>query len=940
MRTTLRLIFFLSGVSALIFETLWFRLAGLSLGNGVWSASLVLAAFMGGIALGNALIARYGNRVLRPLMVYVVLELAIGIAGIAVVAALPQSPGFLGPLLGGLMDTPWLLNLVRLTIGFGLLVVPTTAMGATLPVLAQALSRVEPNFGATLGQLYGWNTLGAMLGAIISEVLLIKWLGLLGSGLTAMLLNFLAALLALRLVSADEKPLAPKATERAPVALSLRSFRYLLVAFSFGAILLALEVVWFRFLLLTHHGTSLIFAAMLTVVLGGIALGGLAAAQAYRFNERSHAWLRHTTALSGMLVVLTYYGFDLFTVHQILHKTTNLEFAAFATFLMFPVSLLSGMTFTMVGRALKDELGTAIRTTGIATLWNTIGAMLGSLCGGFVLLPLAGMERSFFILAAAYGVTALVVPGRSDARSRLAVLSAYASVGLVVVCLFFFPFGLMQRSFFKMVMVGHPDHVLIETREGLTETVFYYRDELYGAPYYYRLVTNGFSMSGTNVLAKRYMKLFVYLPLALKGEARNALLISYGVGSTAKALTDSASLSEIDVVDISRDILEMSRIVYADNENPLHDARVHVYVEDGRFFLNATGKRYDLITSEPPPPKIAGIVNLYSQEYFELIRSRLTRGGYATYWLPVHDLEPLDTLSITKAFCNAFQDCSLWAGAGLEWMLMGSKDAERGNSTDGFSAQWNDPKVRPELTALGFEVPAQLGSLFMGDAQLLKELTDNIPPVTDNYPQRISSRLTGEPRRHALYEMLMDENERLERFRRSEFVQRFWPAELREASEPFFRYERMIKNHFTLGLYRAPADPFLWEAVDDVLSNTELKTLPLWLLGSDESVQKIVDILMQTDAHEYEDKIKMELAIRYSAERNYLGALEQLRSYIRGSEKLSIGEYSLYLYLLGKNNMLAEADSVIEGIVPEERGSAEVQSFLKWFAAKFGESGE
>jgi spermidine synthase len=166
------------------------------------------------------------------------------------------------------------------------------------------------------------------------------------------------------------------------------------------------------------------------------------------------------------------------------------------------------------------------------------------------------------------------------------------------------------------------------------------------------------------------------LPLALRSEARDALLISFGVGSTAKALTDSAGLRHIDVVDISREILEMSSIIYPDAGNPLQDKRVDVHVEDGRFFLGTTARKYDLITSEPPPPKVSGVVNLYSREYFTAIREHLNPGGYTSYWLPVYQLEPLDTLAIISAFCAAFDDCSLWAGAGLEWMLLGSNGAD------------------------------------------------------------------------------------------------------------------------------------------------------------------------------------------------------------------------------------------------------------------------
>ncbi len=932
MPATLVLIFFLSGVSALVFEALWFRLAGLALGNSVWSASLVLAAFMGGLALGNALMARLPRRVARPIRLYALLELAIGVGGVTVVLLLPQLPGLLGPALGGIADIPLLLNGVRLATAFAILVIPATAMGATLPVLTQALSRADANFGANLGKLYGWNTLGAMLGVISTEVFLVPRLGMVGSGLAAMALNGSAALIALRLSNACEADAAPsQEPPRAAPGLSWRTYRFLAVGSLSGAVMLALEVVWFRFLLLSHRGTGLIFALMLAVVLAGIALGGLAAARLFRVDEHAYRWLRHVSAASATLVVLTYYGYDLFTIYQIQHTTTLGVFIAFATFLMLPVAVLSGAAFTMVARGIKDELGSSMRTAGTATLANTLGAMLGSLAAGFILLPLAGMELSFFILAMLYGLIALLVPAPAQADPFNA-WSARGAVAAAVACLVLFPFGLMQRSFFVIVEASLPDQTLVAAREGLTETVRYYRRDVFGEPHFHRLVTNGYSMSATTTHAKRYMKLYVYLPLAFKPDAGDALLISFGVGSTAKALTDTPAFESIDVVDISRDILQMSTVIYPGAENPLRDKRVDIHVEDGRFFLNTTAKRYDLITSEPPPPKIAGIVNLYSQEYFELIQSRLKRGGYASYWLPAHQLEVADTLAIIKAFCNAFADCSLWSGGGLEWMLLGSNDAQPERSLTGFSTQWQNPGVRRELVALGFEQPAQLGSLFMADAELLSKLTADAAPVTDNYPLRISSRLVTNPGRVPLYDTLMDERQRLRRFRRSGQIKRIWPAQLLKAAEPYFEYERMIKNHFTQGVYQHQSDPFLWEAIDTVLTETQLTTLPLWLLGTDQDAQNVMTGLLARD--EYQPEFELELALQHVVKRDYDIALAHTENFLRYSNGASVGVSSLYLYLLAKNGLLERAQTIVTNM--QQLGLEEVDSFLVWFTAKFG----
>ena len=370
MRATLALIFFLSGASALIFEALWFRLAGLSLGNSVWSASLVLAAFMGGLALGNALVAKFHNRLSRPVKLYAVLEFTIGISGLFVVILLPLYQGLLGPLLGGLTDTPMILNAVRATIAFATLMVPAVAMGATLPVLVHALSRKDPNFGSNLGFLYGWNTLGAMSGVIVAEVLLVQILGILSTGFVALTCNLLAAAIALRFSEESEAAPAPPEPETR-VTVDGPTRRYIAVAFLSGALMLALEVIWFRFLLLTRDGTSLIFAVMLAIVLGGIAFGGLIAGRLFERDEHAFRWLRHVTAASAALVVLTYWGFDLFAVHGAGQDTSTSEFVLYSLFLMLPVSLLSGVAFTMVNRAVKDSFGASARTTGIATFFNT-----------------------------------------------------------------------------------------------------------------------------------------------------------------------------------------------------------------------------------------------------------------------------------------------------------------------------------------------------------------------------------------------------------------------------------------------------------------------------------------------------------------------------------------------------------------------------------------
>ena len=671
-------VFFVSGAAALLFEHVWFRKAGLLFGNGVWASSIVLSSFMAGLALGNALAARLAGRVRRPLLAYAAAETAVGGAGVLLVLVLPALPALLAPVLRPYLDSPFVLNSLRLGLAFALIGLVTTAMGTTLPLLAHALTRSQIQLGTMLGRLYGWNTLGATAGALAGEAWLYDAVGVRATGFLAGGLSLLAA--ALAVVLARGAPSFHPSAQPAgapPQRLRLESQRLLLAAASCGAIVLALEVVWWRFLQLFVSGSGRAFAVVLSVILFGIGAGGLLAGAILRRRPDAYRWSPALAFTAGFVVLAGYTTFgDVY--HALLRSgalTSDWSGAVLlGGFLALPLAVISGVLFTFIATAVGCGGVSPARATALATLANTLGAMTGAVVGGFLLLPSLGMERSFALLGVAYGVVALVLPGGT--RRRPATLAAGAAF------LFFallFPFGLMARSYLPIPLARHmtPGGTLVAFREGLTETVALVAERRGTAVLEHRLVTNDYNMSATGFVGRRYMKLFAYLPVALHPAPRHALLISYGVGSTARALADTRELERIDVVDISREILESSSVVFPNPAtNPLLDPRVRVHVEDGRYFLQTTQELFDLITAEPPPPKMAGVVNLYSREYFDLVRGRLAPGGFATYWLPIHSLEPDDARSIMGAFCAAFEDCTLWKGMGLSWMLVGTRKAQ------------------------------------------------------------------------------------------------------------------------------------------------------------------------------------------------------------------------------------------------------------------------
>ena len=399
-------VFFGSGAAALLFETLLFRQTGLMLGNTVWASALVTAAFMAGLALGNAFAIRVGWKLTRPLRVFAALELVVGATGAMLVLGMPRLAEVAAPALSRLQGSV-ALDALRLVSGFVLLALPASAMGATLPVLARSLGARDSNFGRLLGRLYGWNTLGAVAGALAGEVFLIRMLGVTGTAVFAAGLDLLAACFALLLDRRQPPlPLAPRSETRLPS----RATRIVAAAFLAGLLLLALEVVWFRLLLMFVWATSETFAIMLAIVLLGIGAGGLlASAWLGRHPAESH--LASPLALAaGAATVLSYRLLDRALPPPGAGHLDGWGTVLVSLWLMLPVCTASGALFTFLGHALRAEAAEDARAAGLLTLANTVGAMLGSLLAGFVLLPLVGMEASLFLLACAYaGVAALTL---------------------------------------------------------------------------------------------------------------------------------------------------------------------------------------------------------------------------------------------------------------------------------------------------------------------------------------------------------------------------------------------------------------------------------------------------------------------------------------------------------------------------------------------------
>jgi spermidine synthase len=920
-------ILFLSGIGALIFETLWLRVSGLAFGNSVWCAALILSSFMAGLALGNAIAASSKLRRLRPLYLYAALEVAVAFFGCAIVFGLPLLGGWMRPVFQMLWSQHGVLLGLRFVLSFLILLVPTTSMGLTLPVLMEDPMLRRTNFGRAIGLLYGWNTLGAVAGAVLGEALLIEAFGLRGTAVAAGLASCIAATIALlvarsggaaaELISGRVIPLRLKISYRPP-------WRLLFVSLGTGAILLCLEVVWFRFLRLYVASSSTAFAVMLAVVLVGIGLGGIVAGAIHRQATRLNHWLPVLLLLAAIATLLSYLFFPGEAV-QMPAGQINLAYwpqiALLSFALMFPVAFLSGLLFPAIAARVQTSVGDRMNSTGLTTLFNTTGAAAGPLLASFVLLPAIGFQWSLIFCAAGYALLSVLVSEQSSwsFRRPVAIIIMGLSTILILI-LVIFPYHRDETHF------AHARHFpghLVKKVEGPSGTYQLLRHDLFGQPYHYQLVTNAFSMSGTAPQNQRYMRLFAYLPLAFRPESEDVLLLCYGCGVTADAFLHESHLKRLDVVDISEEVFGLADFYSGINySNPLRDPRVTAFVQDGRFFLQASPRQYDIISGEPPPPKVAGSVNLYTEEFFSLMHSRLKEGGIATFWLPINQLKLDEAKAILRAFHNAFSNASVWASADEQWIMMGIKGTRRGVKEEEIGRLWSDPASGADLMRIGIEVPQQLGALFLMDRDEIDRITHDIAPLTDSYPKRLSDAPWDEQANQRFARSYMEASSAVHRFLSSALINRIWPERLNESLEACF----IVRDTRYLCGIVASCNKFA--ELDFYLRHSPLRTPVLEVFDSDEFRLSIAETVARKSGKPPAD-IMLDLIAGALARRDISEAIRLLEMQTnQGSTRVTDMLLLTYLYCLN-----GDVDKA-ERLVADNAGSIKRDGFIDWLWEK------
>ncbi len=746
------LLFFASGMSGLVYEVVWVRQFGLLFGSTVYSAALVTSIYMLGLGLGSYLAGRWVDRRVRthpaaPVRAYGLFELGIALLAGAILLAIPEVAELAARASSYVPDEKgWL----RLSLGgsvfrYGcsaLLLTPITLlMGGTLTLLIRHLVGNDVgSAGRHVGVLYGINTAGAALGCLLTDTTFVPAFGLQRTQLLAIGLNLFAAagalLLARRVTgpSPGDPPPAPRSGARDPRV----AWAGLAIGLS-GFAAMAMQIVWFRHLISLFGGYRPVFSILLTVILLGIWIGSmLGGALTSRIGRPGTIF---TVALGGFVVwaLAALWSVDASATYvqkRILADPVGgpLPFTLYllrsTAWVVGPPALLSGMAFPLANALVQRASERVGERAGILYLSNTVGGVIGSLGAGFWLLPLLGIQHTATLVAGSVlvAIGAVALAARDSEPRAPWIRGAALAAGLAAAVVWA---QLPDRSLMLRTVPLNPGEEVLAAREGVNETIAVTDRE--GS--YRRLLTNGHSMSTTGFVAQRYMRAFVHVPMLLTDQIERVMVMCFGVGNTANSVLLHPTVKQLDVVDLSADILEHARYFEPVNGRPLEDPRVRVHVNDGRQHLRMDGPKYDLITGEPPPIAHAGVASLYTRDFYELARERLNPGGFITYWVPMNQVGEAAGRSMIAAFLEIFPDAVLLSGYRQQLMLVGRKDAPFALDPDVMRRRIAEvPGLRSELRWISLSEPAEVAATFAASPETMARATRGHPVLEDDHP--------------------------------------------------------------------------------------------------------------------------------------------------------------------------------------------------------------
>lgn len=737
-------LFFFSGMSGLVFEVIWVRSLGLWVGQTTIAVSLVVASFLAGLVAGSWYGGRLADRTARPLRLYGLLEVSIGVTALLITLVLGRL---------STMPLPAVLDsrFVRIALSFAMLFPPTFAMGATLPVLTRFITKDIAHVGRSFGTLYAVNTLGAAFGCGLAGFFLIGAVGILRTALVAVALNCAVGIAAIAwdsgLTPAPAEP-EQKKTEPAPkTTLTLLHG----IAFATGFASIACEVLWFRVLRSFVESSTYAFTLLLVTFLVGLVAGGAIYARrlASQPNQRSLlSDIQVLLAFSGLTSIAALgAGGNIFSVIATPSgKHWELAHVVLAVLVIFIPAMLMGVSYPLVAQLGSRDLARLGRSVGGLAAANTIGGVIASLGTGLWFIPLLGTQKC---LAIAFGINlAIAIATGAGVRRRIVAPAVFAACAV-----------LLPRNYLidAIATNARADRLAVnEGRDGTLQVYGFTRPSVCRAwndcaehcrtEFEYQTLKFG-SMSYASTLygARRYMRSQAHLAMMFRPEATRALEVCFGTGTTAASFAAYPKLQNLTIVDINADVFAAAHLFRESNLDILSDPRVHPVVEDGRHFLAMSGAQFDVISFEPPPPIAEGAASLYTTEFYVLAHRRLAAGGILAQWIPFAQQNEIVNRGLLQAMLEVFKEVHVYLPSRLEGVVLAS---DQPMTADLFAWQAvidANSKLRENLDDVSLGTPeALIGNLVL-DTEGVRRWIAGAPAVTDDLPAVEYFRSRGGP---------------------------------------------------------------------------------------------------------------------------------------------------------------------------------------------------
>jgi len=718
------------------------------MGNTHYSIATVLTVFMAGLALGSYLGGRLIDKGGNPLATYAILEGAIGIYCLLVPFMIDGAFPLFKWVYQTQTESYTQASLYRFWICGAILLVPTTFMGATLPVLSKYVSRDSAFIGRDVGTLYSLNTFGAVFGALSSAFLFMRLWGIQATIWFAATLNVGIAVVIFLLFRAylgREKPLeSASETEEPEPVWAKGSMILVLLAFCFsGLCALTYQVAWNRILSLLLGSSIYAFSLILTTFILGLALGTVLFSRwVNRFKDplKVFGLLQAGIGISA-LAALPLFG-EIPFINRWVYQNWSLEFASiqWSIFLvilslLFVPTFLMGGQFPVVIRLVARNLETLGHSIGKVYAANTVGTIIGSFLAGFVLIPWLGIQNTI-LFAVAFNL--LVGAGLLFMSPGLSFnLKMYALPAVLVLCVLsaqsIEPWNKSVISSGSFMPYRIDD--LVEAEEKKNKILFY-REGVHTT------VTTELAVSGNIFLRvngktdaslamdMRTQLLSGYLPMLLHGQPKSALVIGQGSGITLGAV-EQFPVDSIDLIEISSAVIEGSRFFDPFNHEALDDPRVKLIVADGRNHVALADQKYDVIISEPSNPWISGVGALFTADFFELLKKRLNPAGVVCIWVHTN-MSPLSFKSVARTFSESFGHVTMWESiVGDDYLLIGS-DREYQFSYEKAAELLSDKIRGKDLRQIGVFIVRDLMSLMIMNRERILEFSEGAPIHNDD----------------------------------------------------------------------------------------------------------------------------------------------------------------------------------------------------------------